>query len=181
MNEIVVVGNRYQAARAQIKATNTQNILSADDLSHTAVHNVAEALALLPGISTTNTGTGFVGGVDAAARGEALFAQVRGLDTAYEINLMDGVNVAEANPYTRAIQLNVLPPSGLSTIVLNLTATPDQEADFVSGLIDYHTPSAFDFGPTHFELTLGAKLESDRWLQALWLERPVRRLCRALL
>jgi TonB-dependent receptor len=161
MNEIVVVGNRYQAARAQIKATNTQNILSADDLSHTAVHNVAEALALLPGISTTNTGTGFVGGVDAAARGEALFAQVRGLDTAYEINLMDGVNVAEANPYTRAIQLNVLPPSGLSTIVLNLTATPDQEADFVSGLIDYHTPSAFDFGPTHFELTLGAKLESQ--------------------
>jgi TonB-dependent receptor len=161
MDEIIVVTNRYQAAAAQIKATNTINVLSADDLSHTAVHNVAEALALLPGISTTNTGTGFIGGVDAASRGEAMYAQVRGMDTSYAINLMNGVNVAEANPYTRSVQLNLLPPSGLSTIVVNLTATPDQESDFVSGMIDYHTPSAFDFGPEHFEMTLGAKLESE--------------------
>jgi len=161
LNEIVVVGNRYQAARAQIRATNTQNILSAEDLSHTAVHNVAEALALLPAISTTNTGTGFIGGVDAASRGEAMYAQVRGMDTAYSVNLMNGVNVAEANPYTRAVQLNLLPPSGLTTIVVNLTATPDQESDFISGLVDYHTPSAYDFGPTHFQVTAGAKLESE--------------------
>jgi TonB-dependent receptor len=161
MDEIIVVANRYQAAAAQIKATNTINVLSAEDLSHTAVHNVAEALALMPGISTTNTGTGFIGGVDAATRGEAMYAQVRGMDTSYAINLMNGVNVAEANPYTRSVQLNLLPPSGLSTIVVNLTATPDQESDFVSGMIDYHTPSAFDFGPEHFEMTVGAKLESE--------------------
>jgi TonB-dependent receptor len=161
MDVIIVVANRYQAAAAQMKATNTINVLSAEDLSHTAVHNVAEALALLPGISTTNTGTGFIGGVDAASRGEAMYAQVRGMDTSYAINLMNGVNVAEANPYTRSVQLNLLPPSGLSTIVVNLTATPDQESDFVSGLVDYHTPSAFDFGPEHFAATLGGKLESE--------------------
>jgi TonB-dependent receptor len=161
MDAIIVVTNRYQAATAQIKATNTINVLSAEDLSHTAVHNVAEALALLPGISTTNTGTGFIGGVDAATRGEAMYAQVRGMDTAYEINLINGVNVAEANPYTRSVQLNLLPPSGLQTIVVNLTGTPDQEGDFISGMIDYHTPSAFDFGPTHFDMIAGGKIESQ--------------------
>jgi TonB-dependent receptor len=163
MGEIIVVTNRNQAAAAQIKAMSTINVLSAEDLSHTAVHNVAEALALLPGISTTNTGTGFIGGVDAATRGEAMYAQVRGLDTAYSINLMNGVNIAEANPYTRSVQLNLLPPSGLQTIVVNLTGTPDQEGDFISGMIDYHTPSAFDFGPTHFDMILGGKIESQEF------------------
>ncbi len=160
-DSILVVGNRYQAAAAQTRAVNTINVLSADDLSHTAVHNVAEALALLPAVSTTNTGTGFIGGVDAASRGEAMYAQVRGMDSAYSLSLINGVNVAEANPYSRNVQLNLLPPSGLSTIVLNLTATADQESDFISGAIDFHTPSAYDFAKDHLAVTMGAKLESE--------------------
>ncbi len=160
-DSILVVGNRYQAAAAQTRAVNTINVLSADDLSHTAVHNVAEALALLPAVSTTNTGTGFIGGVDAASRGEAMYAQVRGMDSAYSLSMINGVNVAQANPYSRNVQLNLLPPSGLSTIVLNLTATADQEADFISGAIDFHTPSAFDFGKDHLSVTAGVKAESE--------------------
>jgi TonB-dependent receptor len=160
-DSILVVGNRYQAAAAQVRAINTINVLSADDLSHTAVHNVAEALALLPAVSTTNTGTGFIGGVDAASRGEAMYAQVRGMDTSYSLSMINGVNVAQANPYSRNVQLNLLPPSGLSTIVLNLTATADQEADFISGAIDFHTPSAYDFAKDHLSITVGVKAESE--------------------
>lgn len=160
-DSILVVGNRYQAAAAQTRAVNTINVLSADDLAHTAVHNVAEALALLPAVSTTNTGSGFIGGVDAASRGEALYVQVRGMDSGYSLSLINGVNVAQANPYSRNVQLNLLPPSGLSTIVLNLTATADQEADFISGAIDFHTPSAYDFSKDHLSVTVGGKLESQ--------------------
>ncbi|KAG9601256.1 hypothetical protein KCV01_g7648, partial [Aureobasidium melanogenum] len=119
--------------------------LSAADLQHTAVHNVAEALGLMSGVNVTTTGTGYFGGIDGAARGEGMFASVRGLPSEYNVNLINGANVAQGMPYSRSVQLSLLPPSGLQTIVLNKTSTAEMDGDAIGGTIDFRTPSAFDF------------------------------------
>ena len=142
---VTVAANRYDATDMQMAATHTINVLSADDLQHTAVHNVAEALGLMSGVNVTNTGTGYFGGIDGAARGEGMFASVRGLPAEYNVNLIDGVNVAQGMPYDRSVQLSLLPPSGLQTIVLNKTSTADMDGDAIGGTIDFRTPTAFDF------------------------------------
>ncbi|MCC4591311.1 TonB-dependent receptor [Xanthomonas campestris pv. cannae] len=145
LDKITVAVTRYNAADMQMAATNTANVLSAEDLKYTAVHNIAEALGLLPGVNVVNTGQSYFGGVDGAARGEGMFASVRGLNAEYNVNLINGVNVAQGLPYSRSVQLSLLPPSGLQTIVLNKTSTAAMDGDAIGGTIDYRTPSGFDY------------------------------------
>ncbi|MGB8601502.1 MAG: TonB-dependent receptor plug domain-containing protein, partial [Rhizomicrobium sp.] len=156
-----VVANRFAADNAQFNAANTISVISAEDLSHTAVHNAAEALQLLPGINVTNTGNSFFGGIDGASRGEGMFAQVRGMNSEFTLNLINGVDVAQGMPYSREVQLSLLPPSGLQTIVVNKTGGAGDELDFIGGSIDYRTPTAFDFDKdTTFSVTLGGRGET---------------------
>ncbi|MFT4198928.1 MAG: TonB-dependent receptor [Pseudoxanthomonas sp.] len=161
LQAITVVTNRYDASTLKMNASNTVDVLSADDLEHTAVHNVAEALGLISGINITTTGSGYFGGVDGAARGEGMFASVRGLPSEYNVNLIDGVTVAQGMPYSRSVQLSLLPPSGLQTIVVNKTSTADMDGDAIGGTIDFRTPTAFDFKEaTSGSVTGSGRLES---------------------
>ncbi|KAB7772524.1 TonB-dependent receptor plug domain-containing protein, partial [Xanthomonas maliensis] len=144
LDKVTVAATRYNATDMQMAATNTVNVLSADDLKTTAVHNVAEALGLMPGVNVINTGQSYFGGIDGAARGEGMFSSVRGLNAEYNVNLVNGVNVAQGMPYSRGVQLSLLPPSGLQTIALSKTSTADMDGDAIGGTIDYRTPSAFD-------------------------------------
>ena len=145
---LIVAANRYDAASMQMDAPNTVNVLSAADLQYTAVHNVAEALGLIPGVNVTNTGSGYFSGIDGAARGEGVYATVRGLPADYDVNLINGVDVAQGMPYSRSVQLSLLPPSGLQTIVMNKTSTADMDGDAIGGTVDFRTPTAFDFAKT---------------------------------
>ncbi|WP_114392835.1 TonB-dependent receptor [Oleisolibacter albus] len=161
LEEILVVANRYQATDAQMQATNSVSILSTEDLEHTAVHNVAEALGLLPGVTVVNTGQSFFGGIDGASRGEGMFTAVRGLNSEYNVNMINGVTVAQGMPYSRGVQLSLLPPSGLQTIALNKTSTADMDGDAIGGTIDFRTPTAFDFkDDVHASLGLSGRMES---------------------
>jgi TonB-dependent receptor len=161
LDKVIVVANRYEATRAQINADNTVSVLSGADLEHTAVHNAAEALGLLPGVNVMNTGSSFFGGIDGASRGEGMFTSVRGLNSEFNVNLINGVSVAQGMPYSRGVQLSLLPPSGLQTIVLNKTSTADMDGDAIGGTIDYRTPSAFDFGKSfRSSVTISGNLES---------------------
>lgn len=145
LNEVVVVGNRYQAAALQMAAPNEINVMSAADLQHTAAHNVAEALALMPSVNVMTTGSGFIGGVDAASRGEGMYVSVRGMDDAYNVETINGIDVVRATPYSRAVQLSLIPPGGLQTIVLNDTSRADMDGEAIGGTIDFRTPTAFDY------------------------------------
>lgn len=161
LDEILVFANRDQADSAKMRAVNTVDILSNADLEHTAVHNVAEALGLLPGVTVVNTGQSFFGGVDGASRGEGMFAAVRGLNTEFNVNMINGVEVAQGMPYSRGVQLSLLPPSGLQTIVLNKTSTADMDGDAIGGTIDFRTPTAFDYkDDLHASMTLSGRVES---------------------
>src|SRR4051794_25330434 len=111
LEEIVVATNRYEATDIQLKASNVVSVLSAEDLANTAVHNAAEALGLLPGVNVLNTSAGsFIGGIDSAARAEGMFASVRGMNAEFNVNLLNGVNVAQGMPFSREVQLSLLPP-----------------------------------------------------------------------
>jgi TonB-dependent receptor len=161
LTKITVAANRYDASNIQMNAENTVSVLSADDLQYTAVHNVAEALGLMSGVNVFNTGQSYFGGVDGAARGEGMFASVRGLNAEYNVNLINGINVAQGMPYSRSVQLSLLPPSGLQTIVLNKTSTADMDGDAIGGTIDFRTPTAFDFtAPTSGSITASGRVES---------------------
>jgi TonB-dependent receptor len=160
LSAVTVAANRYNAADMQMAANNTASVLSAEDLQYTAVHNIAEALGLMPGVSVINTGQSYFGGIDGAARGEGMFASVRGLNAEYNVNLINGVNVAQGMPYSRSVQLSLLPPSGLQTIVLNKTSTAAMDGDAIGGTIDYRTPTAFDYRDNGGSVTVSGRVES---------------------
>jgi TonB-dependent receptor len=161
LEEVVVAQNRYQATDIQLKAPNTVSVLSAEDLANTAVHNAAEALGLLPGVNVLSTsGGGFIGGIDSAARGEGMFTSVRGMDAEFNVNLVNGVTVAQGMPFSREVQLSLLPPSGLKTVVLNKTSRADMDGDAIGGTVDFRTPTAFDYAESYTSVTAGIRLES---------------------
>ena len=160
LEEVVVATNRYEATDIQLNSTNTVNVLSAADLDNTAVHNVAEALGLMPGVNVMNTGQGFVGGVDGGARAEGMFVAVRGMNSEFNVNLINGVEVAQGAPYSRGVQLSLLPPSVLKTIILNKTSTADMDGDAIGGTIDFRTPTAFDYNGSMANITVGTRFES---------------------
>lgn len=157
---VVVVGKRADATRLQMKSDTTVSVLSSDDLEHTAVHNVAEALALLPGVSVSNTGNSFFGGVDGASRGEGMFVGVRGMNTEFTLALINGVNVAQGMPYSRQVQLSLLPPSGLKTIVVNKNSTADMDGDAIGGTVDFRTPTAFNYKDNYISVVASGRVES---------------------
>jgi TonB-dependent receptor len=161
LEEIVVASNRYEATDIQLRAANSVSVLSAEDLANTAVHNAAEALGLLPGVNVLNTSAGsFIGGIDSAARAEGMFVSVRGMNAEFNVNLINGVTVAQGMPKSREVQLSLLPPSGLKTVILNKTSRADMDGDAIGGTVDFRTPTAFDYPESFGSVTAGIRLES---------------------
>jgi len=160
--EVVIVSNRISAKNLQLKSQNSVSVLSAADLQHTAVHNAAEILGLMPSVNVMMTGSSFIGGIDGASRGEGQYVSIRSMNSEYNVNLINGVEVATASPYSRAVQLNLIPPNGLQTIVLNKTSMANMDGDAIGGTIDFRSPTAFDFrGKQHASLQVSGNFESQ--------------------
>lgn len=98
IDSLVIVAKRNDAAKTQMRAANAIAVLSAEDLEHTAVHNVAEALGMMPSVNVMNTGSSFFGGIDGASRGEGMFVSIRGLNAEFNVNMINGVTVAQGMP-----------------------------------------------------------------------------------
>lgn len=157
--DIVVTG--HASKKAEIASTGTTSVLSGADLQRQPAVSVVDALARLPGISVAPTdffgtpSSGNHGGLDGAARGGASFVYLRGLSGSYNVNLVNGANAAQGMPYSRQIQLDLLPPVGISAIIVNKTSTADMDGDAIGGTIDFRTPTAYDFDQkTHVGLYL---------------------------
>ncbi|UDF05230.1 TonB-dependent receptor [Asticcacaulis sp. AND118] len=164
VREIVVVGQRPNLLTrrpdpdrfdATLQAAQATAIMSRTDLERTAARNVTEALSVLPGVTVLSTGRSFIGGVDSASRAEGMFTAFRGLNTEFNLNMIDGVALAQGLPNSRGVQLNLLPPLGFQSIVLTKAPTPDMDGDVISAAIDFRTPSAQDFRTReHLSLTV---------------------------
>ena len=160
--DVVIVGTRFSAKTMQLKSDNSISVLSAADLQHTAVHNAAEIMGLMPGVNVMMTGNSFIGGIDGASRGEGQYVSIRSMNAEYNVNLINGVEVATAQPYSRGVQLNLIPPNGLQTIVLNKTSMANMDGDAIGGTIDFRTPTAFDFhGKQHASVQVSGNFESQ--------------------
>lgn len=156
---IVVTGQRLSnetAIAAKKSAIGVVDVLSADDLGKLPDASVADSLARIPGVSTiVNQDTG-----------EGQYVTIRGLAGTYNAYTINGVRVAETDPSSRDVSLNLLPPNGLAAITVAKTQTPDMDGDAIAGAIDFRTPNAFDFKKnTEFRI-YGAGGFNDRALQA---------------
>lgn len=168
-SSILVEGRRLKSAVTKEMAANTTvNVLSAEDIASHPDRNVAETLARIPGINVMfstasqagpqGNGSNY-GGLDTAARGEGQFISVRAMNGEYNVNLINGIDVAQGMPYSREIQLSLLPPTGIDNIVVNKTSTADMQGDAIGGTIDFRMPTAFDNPGTHIALYANAQYE----------------------
>jgi TonB-dependent receptor len=159
-SDIVVTGSQLsnQTSIADKKAAiGVIDILSADDLGKLPDASVADSLSRIPGVSTiVNQDTG-----------EGQYVTIRGLAGTYNAYSINGVRVAQTDPATRDVSLNLLPPNGLAAVTVAKTQTPDMDGDAIAGAIDFRTPTAFDFKGKDTVLRLyGAGGFNDRALQA---------------
>jgi TonB-dependent receptor len=157
--DIVVTGQRLSNETSisdKKAAIGVIDVLSADDLGKLPDASVADSLARIPGVSTiVNQDTG-----------EGQFVTIRGLAGTYNAYTINGVRVAETDPASRDISLNLLPPNGLAAVSVAKTLTPDMDGDAIAGAIDFRTPSAFDFKKDTVLRVYGAGGFNDRALQA---------------
>ncbi len=166
---VTVEGHRLaKAAAAKLAASNTVSVLDSDDIASVPDRNVAETLSRLPGVNVVysvpsqagpqGNGTNY-GGLDTAARGEGEFVSLRAMNGEYNVNLINGVDVAQGMPFSREVELSLLPPLGVQSIVINKTSTADMNGDAIGGTIDFRMPTAYDFKGPHFGAYLASEYE----------------------
>ncbi|MBB6250748.1 TonB-dependent receptor [Nitrospirillum iridis] len=158
--EVLIVSAPYRGVPpTAIATTGLIDSLTTDDLRERADRTLAESLGRLAGVNVLVTSLqGDLGGIDRAARGEGQFAAVRGLDSAYAVTRLDGVSVAQSMPYSRAVQLSLLPPLAMDGV--ELTKTPDarDDGDATAGQFDLRLASALE-GGAHTRLLLQGNLD----------------------
>lgn len=135
--------------------------LTRDDMERGAAQNLSEALGDLPGMTVINTGRSFIGGIDSASRGEGLYAAYRGLNAEYNLTMINGVSAAQGLPYSRGIQLNLLPPDAFQTVVVHKTGRADLDGDFIGAALDFQTPGPASLSRSPWTaVTVGGRAET---------------------
>lgn len=156
---IVVTGTRASVNRGiQIKKAATQIIdtVSASEIGQLPDFNAGDALRRVTGVNTL------------MYQGEPRFVIVRGLNQGYNDILVDGfglastdINIGSSTTNGRQISMEVLPANLASHIDVIKSALPETEGNFIGGLVNFATPSAFDFAKP----TLSASVRGGMALQ----------------
>lgn len=161
---VVVTGRTSPAVAALLDADAAVSVLGGPELEGAPVHNAAEALGQVAGITVLNAGASATNSVptDFAGRGEGDYISIRGLDAEFNIVTVNGVDVAQSQPYSRGVQLNLLSTAGLSQIVVAKSLTADMDGDAIGGTVDFRTPSAFDLPKAAYAaFSLNGQLEDE--------------------
>ncbi|WP_148293576.1 TonB-dependent receptor [Azospirillum sp. B4] len=160
MPEVLIIGAPHHGVPpAGVGATPLTDSLTAAQLRERADRTLAESLGRLAGVNVLVTSLqGDLGGIDRAARGEGQFAAVRGLDSAYAVTRLDGVSVAQSMPYSRAVQLSLLPPLAMDGVELTKTPDAHDDGDATAGQFDLRLASALD-GGEHTRLLVQGNLD----------------------
>jgi TonB-dependent receptor len=158
--DIVVTGTRASVAKAtQIKRAANQIIdtVSASEIGQLPDFNAGDALRRVTGVNTLTY------------QGEPRFVIVRGFNQGYNDVLVDGfslaatdINMGMTTTNGRQISMEVLPANLASHIDVIKSATPETEGNFIGGLVNFVTPSAFDFAKPTLSLSVkgGEALDS---------------------
>ena len=141
--DIVVTGTHASTQKAiTVKRLATQILdsVSASEIGQLPDFNAGDALRRVVGVSTL------------LYQGEPRFLVIRGFSQGYNDVLVDGfglastdVNMGQSVTNGRQISMEVLPANIASHIDIIKSARPEDEGNFIGGLANFVTPSAFDF------------------------------------
>ncbi|KQM28123.1 hypothetical protein ASE57_07415 [Sphingomonas sp. Leaf11] len=141
--DIVVTGVRASNQKAvRIKRASDQIIdtVSASEIGQLPDFNAGDALKRVTGVNTL------------LYQGEPRFVIVRGFNQTYNDLLIDGfslastdINLGQSSAGGRQISMEVLPSNLASHIDVIKSALPSNDANFIGGLTNFATASAFDF------------------------------------
>ena len=141
-SEIIVTGTRASVKRGiEIKRAQDEIIdtVSASEIGQLPDFNAGDALKRIPGVNTL------------LYQGEPRFIVTRGFNQTYNDIQIDGFSLAstDANQGSsgggRQISMEVLPSNLASHIDVIKSATPETSGNFIGGLVNFSTNSAFDF------------------------------------
>ncbi|MGC1300844.1 MAG: TonB-dependent receptor, partial [Caulobacteraceae bacterium] len=133
------------ALQEQREAIGVSNVLSAEQIEQAPVSSVADLASLIPGLAQHRDE--FQG---QAATGEGEYITIRGFDTSYNAYSLNGMRLAQTDAASRAVSVSLFSPFGLSSIKVDKAPTADEDGDSIAGILDFRTPSAFDYSGRHF-------------------------------
>ena len=122
----------------QKKADAVQDAISSQEISRSGSSNAAESIKQM-------TGTSIVDGKQIV---------VRGLSDRYSTAQLNGVTMANTDPYRNSAQMDLIPANLLENIVATKTFTPDQSGNFTGGNVNLSTKSM----PEKFTLNYSSKM-----------------------
>ena len=134
-DEIVVTGQAARMQRALERerfADNTISAVDADAIGELPDANAAEALQRIPGLSIERD------------QGEGRFVRIRGIGAELNAVTVNGVQVPAPEAGSRAVALDVIPSTLLSSLTVTKTLTPDMDANAIGGTVDIKSISALD-------------------------------------
>ena len=142
-DEVTVTGLRASEERGvAIKRSADQIVdtVSATEIGELPDFNAGDALKRVPGVDAI------------LYQGEPRFIIVRGFNENYNDILIDGftlastdIDLGQTNTGGRQVSMEVLPANLASHIDVVKSATPATDGNFIGGLTNFVTPSAFDF------------------------------------
>lgn len=131
LDGIVIVGDQLKgqakALNQQRNKANITNIISSDQVGRFPDSNIGDALKRVPGITMQND------------QGEARNIIIRGLAPSLNSVTINGDRIPSAEGDNRNVQMDLIPSDMISSIEVNKTLTPDQDADAIGGSVDLIT------------------------------------------
>lgn len=130
MEEYVVTAPELEAQNTSLlmerqSASALLEAIGSERFSRLAAGDAAEIMTKITGVSVV----------------EGKFAVIRGLSDRYNIALLNGADVPSADPYRRAVQLDLFPADVIDTVVVSKSFTPDLPGGFSGGVMDIRTKS----------------------------------------
>jgi len=116
--------DRY-AKRAEQRADNLVNIVSANSIAISPDITVANVLARVSGVSIERGNTG-----------DGQYAIIRGMDKRYNTTLINGVKIPSPDNKNRYVPLDIFPADLVERIEISKSLTPDMEGDASGGVIN---------------------------------------------
>jgi hypothetical protein len=124
--------DRY-AKKAEQRANNLVNIVSANSIAISPDITLANVLARVSGVS-----------IERGSGGDGQYAIIRGMDKRYNTTLINGVKIPSPDNKNRYVPLDIFPADLVERIEISKSLTPDMEGDASGGVINMVMKTAPD-------------------------------------
>ncbi len=121
------------AVRAEQKANNLVNIVSANSIAISPDMTVANVMARVSGVS-----------IERGNGGDGQYAIIRGMDKRYNTTLINGIKIPSPDNKNRYVPLDIFPSDLMERIEVSKSLNPEMEGDASGGVINLVMKTAPD-------------------------------------